>query len=171
MVTLYIWQCEPTLPYIRADHKTGTIHSERQALFENDWPFLVAHFFQWDTYKELQLAQDAAPPYFVNPVHAWLDNQFSGWWIGLKDQHNGLCVIYFGGVESMRKSNIQNLAHRINRKNKWKVQYFGHFSSLTSGKMFCLCLLLFRSVCKMLALCANLTLNASEWTFKVLQEL
>jgi hypothetical protein len=57
--------------------------------------FLLHIVSQWDNYEELHFAQDAAPPYAVHPVHAWLDNQFRGWWIGLKDQRNGLCVISF----------------------------------------------------------------------------
>ena len=50
---------------------------------------------QWYNYEELHFAHDAAPPYFVQPVNARLDNQFCGWWIGLKDQWNVLCVISF----------------------------------------------------------------------------
>jgi hypothetical protein len=57
--------------------------------------FLLHIVSQWDNYKDLHFAQDAAPPYFVHPVHVWLDNQFCGWWFGLKDQKNGLCVISF----------------------------------------------------------------------------
>ena len=58
---------------------------------------------QRDNYEETHLAQHAAPPYFVHPVHAWLDSQFCGWWIGLKDQQNSLCVISFWGVWTNEK--------------------------------------------------------------------
>ena len=37
---------------------------------------------QCDNYEELNFMQDGAPPRSALSIHAWLDNQYTGQWIG-----------------------------------------------------------------------------------------
>lgn len=43
---------------------------------------------QWDSYKELNLTQDGAPPHFALSVRWWLDNSFLHRWIGREEKKN-----------------------------------------------------------------------------------
>lgn len=42
------------------------------------WPTIS----EWENARELLFKQDGAPPHFASTVRAWLDNQFSRWWLG-----------------------------------------------------------------------------------------
>jgi hypothetical protein len=48
----------------------------------NTCKFSVAQCFSVGSYEELYFMQGGVPPHFSVPVRAWLDNSFTGRWIG-----------------------------------------------------------------------------------------
>ena len=59
---------------------SGNVNEERYLEMLKD--FVWPEISQWENIEEILFIHDGAPPHYAGPVRSWLDDKFSGRWIG-----------------------------------------------------------------------------------------